>query len=83
MEKLDNFLLDNNISLKAKGMYWVIWGIQNISQEKVSVATISACVSDGQTSIRNSIQELIDKGHLERYPIRTKNLISGYEYKLK
>jgi len=43
MEKLDNFLLDNNISLKAKGMYWVIWGIQNISQEKVSSNYICLC----------------------------------------
>lgn len=83
MEKLDDFLLDRNVSLKAKGMYWVIWGIQNILNEKVSLAAISSCVSDGQTAIRSSIQELIDKGHLERYPVRTKNLISGYEYKLK
>lgn len=83
MENLNNFLLDNNVSLKAKGMYWLIWGIQNETNEKVSLASISSHVSDGQTSIRSSIQELLDKGHLERYPIRNKNLITGYEYKLK
>ena len=53
------------------------------TNEKVSLASISSHVSDGQTSIRSSIQELLDKGHLERYPIRNKNLITGYEYKLK
>jgi hypothetical protein len=83
MENLNKFLLDDNISLKAKGMYWLIWGIQNETDEKVSLATISSHTKDGQTAIRKAIQELLDNGHLERYSIRTKNLITGYEYKLK
>jgi hypothetical protein len=83
MENLNKFLLDDNISLKAKGMYWLIWGIQNETDEKVSLATISSYTKDGQTAIRKAIQELLDNGYLERYSIRTKNLITGYEYKLK
>jgi 3-methyladenine DNA glycosylase AlkD len=83
MENLNKFLLDNNISLKAKGMYWLIWGIQNETDEKVSLATISSHTKDSQTAIRKAIQELLDSGHLERYSTRTKNLITGYEYKLK
>ena len=83
MNNLNKFLFDESISLKAKGMYWLIWGMQEENEEHISLSSISKHVSDGQTSIRSAINELIEKGYLERTTVRNKNLITGYKYILK
>lgn len=74
--------LDNNLSLKAKGMYLLLDKMIS-NNEIITLKSIRKYVTDGETAIRGSIQELIDNGYLERDMIRVKGKIQGVEYKIK
>ena len=72
---------NKNISLKAKGVYFLLKDmIEN--EELVSLAAICENCTDKETSLRSAIQELIDNGYLERNMIREKGKIKGIDYKI-
>lgn len=76
-----NIVNDNNLSLKAKGLYFLLeYMIDN--KESVSLAAICKKCTDKETSLRNAIQELLDNSYLERTMIREKGKIKGIEYKI-
>lgn len=56
-----NFLYDEDLSLKAKGLLTLILLIQN----DVSIDLIKSHCSDGDTSIKNTLKELEKLGYLK------------------
>jgi CTP-dependent riboflavin kinase len=75
-------LLDKEISLKAKGIYFLIIELQNQSMD-ISLKTLREYVTDGQRGVTTALKELMESGYLERNVVREKNLIKSYEYKIK
>ena len=71
---------DRNLSLKAKGIYFMIKSL-NDNNKKVTQQILSSYTSTGEKAIETGIKELKDKGYL----VIEKTNISGkfvYEYKL-
>lgn len=71
---------DRNLSLKAKGIYFMIETLNN-NNEKITQQILCSYTSTGQKAIETGIKELKDKGYL----VIEKTNIDGkfiYEYKL-
>ena len=73
---------DENLSLKAKGMYLMINELVT-NNEAIGLKRIKEFVTDGETAIRGAINELIENGYIEREMIRTNGKIRGIEYRVK
>ena len=73
---------DENLSLKAKGMYLMINELVT-NNETIGLKRIKEFVTDGETAIRGAINELIENGYIEREMIRINGKIRGIEYSVK
>ena len=73
---------DENLSLKAKGMYLMINELVS-NNETIGLKRIKKFVTDGETAIRGAINELIENGYIERETIRINGKIRGIEYRVK
>lgn len=73
---------DENLSLKAKGMYLMINELVS-NNETIGLKRIKEFVTDGETAIRGAINELIENGYIEREMIRINGKIRGIEYRVK
>lgn len=73
---------DENLSLKAKGMYLMINELVT-NNEAIGLKRIKEFVTDGETAIRGAINELIENGYIEREMIRINGKIRGIEYRVK
>lgn len=73
---------DENLSLKAKGMYLMINELVT-NNETIGLKRIKEFVTDGETAIRGAINELIENGYIEREMIRINGKIRGIEYRVK
>lgn len=71
---------DRNLTLKAKGIYFMIKCL-NDNGEKVTQPILASMTSTGEKSLATGIKELKEKGYLE---IERKNVngIFVYSYKL-
>ena len=71
---------DRNLSLKAKGIYFMIKSL-NDNGEKVTQSILASMTSTGEKSLATGVKELKEKGYLE---IENKNVngIFVYNYKL-
>ena len=65
-----NILEDKDISLRAKGLYCMA---VTLSQDKLNIKTLQSLSSNGRDSTRAAMQELIDKGYLEKQRVRGVN----------
>ena len=73
---------DENLSLKAKGMYLMINELVT-NNETIGLKRIKEFVTDGETAIRGAINELIENGYIEREMIRINGKIRGIDYRVK
>lgn len=71
---------DKNISYKAKGLFCQMLSLpENWDFKENSIKALS---TDGISSVRTGLKELMEKGYLVRKPIREGNLIVDWEYTL-
>lgn len=69
---IDNKILKNKeLSLKAKGLLCIMLGLPD--DWNFSETGLTELSSDGATSVRSALQEIIEKGYLTRERIRDKN----------
>lgn len=71
---------DKNISYKAKGLFCQMLSLPENWDFKEK--SIKALATDGISSVRTGLKELMEKGYLVRKPIREGNLIVDWEYTL-
>lgn len=71
---------DKNISYKAKGLFCQMLSLPENWDFKEN--SIKALATDGISSVRAGLKELMEKGYLVRKPIREGNLIVDWEYTL-
>lgn len=71
---------DKNISYKAKGLFCQMLSLPDNWDFKEN--SIKALATDGISSVRTGLKELMEKGYLVRKPIREGNLIVDWEYTL-
>ena len=71
---------DKNISYKAKGLFCQMLSFPENWDFKEN--SIKALATDGISSVRTGLKELMEKGYLVRKPIREGNLIVDWEYTL-
>lgn len=71
---------DKNISYKAKGLFCQMLSLPENWDFKEN--SIKALATDGISSVRTGLKELMEKGYLVRKPIRKGNLIVDWEYTL-
>lgn len=71
---------DKNISYKAKGLFCQMLSLPENWDFKEN--SIKALATDGISSVRAGLKELMEKGYLIRKPIREGNLIVDWEYTL-
>ena len=71
---------DKNISYKAKGLFCQMLSLPENWDFKEN--SIKALATDGISSVRTVLKELMEKGYLVRKPIREGNLIVDWEYTL-
>lgn len=71
---------DKNISYKAKGLFCQLLSLPENWDFKEN--SIKALATDGISSVRTGLKELMEKGYLVRKPIREGNLIVDWEYTL-
>lgn len=71
---------DKNISYKAKGLFCQMLSLPENWDFKEN--SIKALATDGMSSVRTGLKELMEKGYLVRKPIREGNLIVDWEYTL-
>ena len=71
---------DKNISYKAKGLFCQMLSLPENWDFKEN--SIKALATDGISSVRTGLKELMEKGYLVRKPIREGNLIIDWEYTL-
>lgn len=69
-------LNDNSISWKAKGIFFAI----ATSPSDFTAEKLTSMSTDGRSSVRNGVNELIEKGYIERK--YTSDGISGVHLKL-
>lgn len=77
MENLEKVLKDKNLSLKAKGLYSLIFFSKDFSKESIK----SMCL-EGKEAFENSWKELKTKGYLIQIK-EQKNGRFNYIYSLK
>ena len=71
---------DKNISYKAKGLFCQMLSLPENWDFKEN--SIKVLATDGISSVRAGLKELMEKGYLIRKPIREGNLIVDWEYTL-
>ena len=71
---------DKNISYKAKGLFCQMLSLPENWDFKEN--SIKALATDGISSVRTGLKELMEKGYLVRKPIKEGNLIVDWEYTL-
>lgn len=76
----NEILHDKNISYKAKGLFCQMLSLPENWDFKEN--SIKALATDGISSVRTGLKELMEKGYLVRKPIREGNLIVDWEYTL-
>jgi hypothetical protein len=65
---MNNYLLDKNLSMKAKGLLSVILSMPD--DKRMSLSALVEINRDGVTAIRGTVQELEDCGYLSRRRVR-------------
>ena len=71
---------DRELSYKAKGLFCQMLSLPDNWDFKES--SIKALATDGISSVRSGLKELLNKGYLIREPIREGNLIIDWQYTL-
>ena len=71
---------DRELSYKAKGLFCQMLSLPNNWDFKEN--SIKALSTDGISSVRSGLKELMNKGYLIREPIREGNLIVDWQYTL-
>lgn len=71
---------DRELSYKAKGLFCQMLSLPDNWDFKEN--SIKALATDGISSVRSGLKELIEKGYLIREPIREGNLIVDWQYTL-
>lgn len=71
---------DRELSYKAKGLFCQMLSLPDNWDFKEK--SIKALATDGISSVRSGLKELIEKGYLIREPIREGNLIIDWQYTL-
>lgn len=68
---MDNFFDDENLSWKAKGILCFL--LSRLENSVVSQTELIEVSKDGKDSVKNGINELIEKGYIFRYQSRSGN----------
>ena len=71
---------DRELSYKAKGLFCQMLSLPDNWDFKEN--SIKALATDGISSVRSGLKELMNKGYLIREPIREGNLIVDWQYTL-
>ena len=69
---------DRRLSLKAKGLLAMLLSLSDHWQ--LSIKGLEAILKEGRTSIRSTMNELIQNGYVERQQIRENNKFIGVDY---
>ena len=76
---VDNgYLRNDKLSLKAKGLLTVAFSHSDTYQ--INISGLSATMKEGKSSIRSTVNELIDIGYCERKQLRTETGFGKWEY---
>lgn len=78
----NKILYDENVSLKAKGLYALIQHFLSIPDFVLYKGTLMKHFSDGETSFRSAWKELKDAGYLTQKKVREEGGTFVYEYEL-
>lgn len=70
------------LSLRALGCWFIIANMKK-QGEHITIQQITEKTESSGTAVRNAINELIDKGYLERKFIRDGGMIRGISYIIK
>jgi len=74
----NEFIFNNNLSLKAKGLLCHILALPN--DWTLYVEEVGKWHKDGKTSIYSAFKELTANGYMKREQIRKDNRFKGYDY---
>lgn len=69
LEKCNRVIFDNNVSLKGKGLYMLIWDF-TVGDIPVTIGNLDKATMEGETSLRSGLKELIDLGYIEMVRLR-------------
>ena len=69
---------DRRLSLKAKGLLAMLLSLSD--HWELSIKGLEAILKEGRTSIRSTMNELIENGYVERQQIRKNNKFIGVDY---
>ena len=69
---------DRRLSLKAKGLLAMLLSLSD--HWELSIKGLEAILKEGRTSIRSTMNELIENGYVERQQIRENNKFIGVDY---
>jgi len=69
---------DKRFSLKAKGLLAMLLSLSD--HWELSIKGLEAILKEGRTSIRSTMNELIENGYVERQQIRENNKFIGVDY---
>ena len=69
---------DRRLSLKAKGLLAMLLSLSD--NWELSIKGLEAILKEGRTSIRSTMNELIENGYVERQQIRENNKFIGVDY---
>ena len=69
---------DRRLSLKAKGLLAMLLSFSD--HWELSIKGLEAILKEGRTSIRSTMNELIENGYVERQQIRKNNKFIGVDY---
>mgnify|MGYP003642637157 FL=1 len=69
---------DRRLSLKAKGLLAMLLSFSD--HWELSIKGLEAILKEGRTSIRSTMNELIENGYVERQQIRENNKFIGVDY---
>lgn len=72
---------DKTISFKAVGLYFTIETLLKNNKE-ITVHDLINMSSDGERLIRGALNELIEKGYIERKTLRSNGKIKGVKYSI-
>jgi predicted transcriptional regulator len=69
---------DKRLSLKAKGLLAMLLSLSD--HWELSIKGLEVILKEGRTSIRSTMNELIENGYVERQQIRENNKFIGVDY---
>ena len=69
---------DRRLSLKAKGLLAMLLSLSD--HWELSIKGLEVILKEGRTSIRSTMNELIENGYVERQQIRENNKFIGVDY---